>query len=350
MRNPRTQSLLFLAGILHCIFALASVSNDSFSVMSFNLRHSIDCGTLLQPKNTEDEECKRSFWRLLRNQHIAWENRRPAVIQLIKEHSPDILGVQEMRNNQDMQQYMHQHLQDAYAVFTVESGEQGDKKLNTGAPLDIFYKKDRFAFIDGGFFWLTAQSEKRYQNKKPDDVANRSRLAFWVILADRRNQQEYFIVNTHLKPFKGKENIQQREQGARAIREEIEKRSDNRPIIVLGDMNTYPGRKSRDKYQDGTYHILTQKNGEFYLCDADPTDRATHNSFEKWEKAAEKSRLDYIFHSGNLSVEKADVIVKTYEEASDDKDAPFYPSDHFPVLATFAYLPPGASGHCGIRQ
>ena len=82
-----------------------------------------------------------------------WDMRKERMINLIKYYEPDLMGLQEVLNNQ--YEYLNQSLSQ-YASF---GGGRDDGK-NKGERSCIFYKKDKFKLLKQHTFWLSPTPEK----------------------------------------------------------------------------------------------------------------------------------------------------------------------------------------------
>ncbi|HXS03509.1 MAG TPA: endonuclease/exonuclease/phosphatase family protein, partial [Rhodanobacter sp.] len=76
----------------------------------------------------------------------AWANRRDLMVQVIKAEHPDLLGTQELTEEQG--EYLAAHLP-GYAWFG--QGREGGTK---GEHMGVFYRTDRLKVLRSGDFWL----------------------------------------------------------------------------------------------------------------------------------------------------------------------------------------------------
>src|SRR5690606_28913782 len=117
-------------------------------VMTFNIR----CDT---PKDGEHQ----------------WTHRKEAVVRLIGERRPDVLGVQEARPHQFA--YLRKQLQE------YESEGDGRDGNGEGEHTPIFWRRERLRVKESGTFWLS---------ETPDVPGSRSwetactRIATWAVL------------------------------------------------------------------------------------------------------------------------------------------------------------------------
>ncbi len=114
--------------MLACALALgmtgAAVAADApLRVMTFNVRVPVDTGM------------------------NAWSNRRDLMVQVIRAAHPDVLGTQEL--TQEQGEYLAAHLP-GYAWFG--QGREGGTK---GEHMGVFYRTDRLKVLRSGDFWLS---------------------------------------------------------------------------------------------------------------------------------------------------------------------------------------------------
>lgn len=298
-------------GLRKCLFVLLMLilSQEStastatpLKLMSFNVR--FDAGAPSSNANA---------WISTTGNH-----RRDLAFNVINDVSPDILGVQEALNNQvqDLKGELN-----GYSFY----GVGRDDGVAAGEYSGIFYRSNRFTQTQQGTFWL---------NENPDTPGTKfpgtccARLASWVVLQDHQAEnQEYFVLNTHWDH----QNQAAREFSAQLIRDRIDLVSGNRPVIVMGDLNTTP--------ENAAYLNLIGTNdpNEFQLIDSYrevfPEPTSTEATFHGYVGNIIGLRVDYILHSNYFHAEQAN-INRAVSGSS-------YPSDHYPVTAT---LRPRLSG------
>ncbi|MGI6133290.1 MAG: endonuclease/exonuclease/phosphatase family protein [Christensenellales bacterium] len=277
-----------------CLFLIACCAGckdkqedeSVFTVMSFNIRTAA----------TEDD-----------NNNL-WTNRRQEVISLIKNRAPDLIGFQELSMIQ--YDFVEEALMEDYEIYKVYRGPF--PFFNECSA--IFYKKERFKLIDSQSFWLS---------ETPDQIsvgwdASTHRICSMVTLEDKVTGKVFSHFNTHLD-HKG---IIAREQSVYLLKERIA--SNNLPAILTGDFNF---NEESDFYQNLVEGNLRDTK---YLAPEKATDcGGTYNGFGK---SHPKSPIDFIFTTEN------DFEVLSYKIIRDSYRPGYYPSDHFPVMATLKQL------------
>ncbi|MGD9009869.1 MAG: endonuclease/exonuclease/phosphatase family protein [Desulfobacteraceae bacterium] len=127
-------------------------------------------------------------------------------------------------------------------------------------------------------------------------------------------------VTTH---FDFDADVQRR--SALLIRQQINKISNNDPVLLAGDFNCAPG--------SACYTAFTDRNAapgpEFSNAFDPPPYAGTYHGFSG---TGDAPPIDWILYRGEIEIHGAQVI----EQAFDG----FYPSDHFPLLAEFVWPNP----------
>lgn len=232
-----------------------------------------------------------------------WENRKSSVIDRIKSFDPDLLGMQECRD--DFQaEFIKNNLQD-YEFHGVRRAHDGETALEM-AP--VLFKKSAFRFVQKGCFWLS---------ETPNVVGSKSwgatfpRTVTWAELAHIESGKSFFFFNAHFdyEPSAIGES-------ARVLKEWIVQNAKGNPILVTGDFNA-------DK-NSSAYRQLTEdgKLLDVYKI-AHPTDGAA-GTFHGYGQASDP--IDWMLASNHFEVISAEI--DRFHEGS------LYPSDHYPVTAT----------------
>lgn len=234
-----------------------------------------------------------------------WSVRRERICKVIAQHSPDIIGTQELLHHQFA--YMSSVLTGYGAVGVAR--DDGDKEGEYNA---LFYKRNRYTLLDSGTFWLS---------ETPDVAGSMGwdgackRIATWAVLRDHCNGSEILAVNTHLDHV-GKVA---RREGIRLLKERIAKLSEGRPVVLTGDFNSTPDSEP--------IRLLLSDGKLTHSRDKAEKVSGTKWSFNDFGKLPERKRtlIDYIFTS--------DCRVKSYEVLPYQFEGGCV-SDHAPVLAT----------------
>ncbi len=241
----------------------------------------------------------------------AWPERRDLVVRVIREQHPDIVGTQELYTRQG--DYLASRLPH-YEWFGL--GRNGNNKdVDANEHMGVFYNTERLRVINRGNFWLSDTPGVPGSNTWGQPFP---RMVTWAEFQDKASGRRFCYFDTHLPYRAGDEAL--RERGARLILKRIARVPASLPVILSGDFNSTPDKP--------THAIVTG-----VLKDARATaplrdgPAGTFHNFTGRPAA----RIDYIFYRG-LKVQ--DVRTVTTHRGK------VYPSDHFPVVADFIWLPP----------
>lgn len=255
-----------------------------------------------------------------------WQVRCPILAQLIRFHEFDVFGTQEG--------FKHQ-LEDLKAAlpgydYTGVGREDG---ADAGEHSAIFYRTDLFTLVDHGDFWLSETPEK--PSIGWDAVL--PRICSWARLRHNPTGKEFLFFNLHMDHI-GK---QARVESALLVQQKMNEFGSEPPTFLTGDFNvdqthqSYTALTTSGKLKDSycTAKLVYALNGTFN--DYSTNDYST-------------SRIDHIFVSPNVKVDKYGVLTDTYRTPVDGAEArqpgsapeeisliPHVartPSDHFPVM------------------
>lgn len=255
-----------------------------------------------------------------------WQVRCPILAQLIRFHEFDVFGTQEG--------FKHQ-LEDLKAAlpgydYTGVGREDG---ADAGEHSAIFYRTDLFTLVDHGDFWLSGTPEK--PSIGWDAVL--PRICSWARLRHNPTGKEFLFFNLHMDHI-GK---QARVESALLVQQKMNEFGSELPTFLTGDFNvdqthqSYTALTTSGKLKDSycTAKLVYALNGTFN--DYSTNDYST-------------SRIDHIFVSPNVKVDKYGVLTDTYRTPVDGAEArqpgsapeeisliPHVartPSDHFPVM------------------
>jgi endonuclease/exonuclease/phosphatase family metal-dependent hydrolase len=233
----------------------------------------------------------------------SWPERRDLLVDTILEQAPDLIGSQELFL---LQAEFILARAPQYAWFgRGRFGDDRDKHVG------IFYRKDRCRLTLCGDLWLS---------ETPDVPGSSS----WDIVRPRQITWGVFeldsvgcvaVLNTHF-PYRAAEQ-EARRRTALLIKECLAGIPDDTPVILTTDANS-PA--------DGEVHGLLCED----LRDAWSTagtrigPEGTLNGFGRH---ASSRRLDWILYRAPWRVLEAETVTRNRDGR--------YPSDHFPVVATF---------------
>ena len=269
---------------------------EAIRVMSFNIRF----GTAKDGEN-------------------AWPHRREMVFDVIRDHQPDVIGMQEVLKGQ-----LDQLLRALPEYKSLGVGRRDGIAIGEFAP--ILYRVERFEVLEHGGFWLsdtpTVPSSTSWGNTIP-------RICTWAHLRDRRTDRSFYFYDTHLDH----RSPPSQQRSAEMIAQRIDQHPNpTDPIILVGDFNAAEDT-STIRYLKGevdrAYETTKdpppspQLRDTFRVLHPDATNVGTFNGFRG---ESSRGKIDYVFVTVNVKVLSAEIV--------HDNSNGRYPSDHFPITAT----------------
>jgi endonuclease/exonuclease/phosphatase family metal-dependent hydrolase len=241
----------------------------------------------------------------------AWENRKDFCAELIGKLSPDIIGFQELC--EDQFEFMQEALDsyDSYGIFSRPAGKNPQNR--------IFYTKEKFKLISSSGFYLS--ETPHIPESISWDNSNCTRTANWVQLEEISSGKEFRFINTHLDHIGEQARIEQ----ARLVSENANAYPDEFPQFLTGDMNcdadnqaikTYLANGWKDTFNEIHGTLKPGLTYHAYKGEDFTGDHITPGHVNK---------MDWIFYKGAVSVRNAEIIKET-------KNGKHH-SDHYWVIA-----------------
>ena len=237
-----------------------------------------------------------------------WDKRKALACQVIRDCSPDILGIQEANRHQ-----LDVFTEDLPEYTEVGLGRDGGRKGEYSA---ILFRKDRFDLAASGTFWLSETPNKPSQ----DWGSACRRICTWVQLTDKASKRSFFVYNTHLDH----KSQEARMKGIQLIKDKMDRQRAGQPAVLMGDFNAEEDNPVITflKGAETAETSRTTLTDTFRACHPDETIVGTYHAFTG---DTNMKRIDYIFTTSETRVLDA-TIVRTSRNGR-------YPSDHFPVTA-----------------
>ena len=275
------------------------LTEDAFNLATFNIRCPSDKG------------------------ENAWSNRLPRVLEVIRKHGFEIMGVQEaaVKQRADL---------DAALSGWGRIGVGRDPN-DKGEAMCIYYRKDRFECLASDTFWLS--ETPRVPGSKSWGTAC-TRNCTWGLFRDRKTKRTFRYFNTHLDHI----STQARVRGMEVILREMRRLAQGETVILTGDLNDsferIPADIQREIIQARGPQV-SQKvtfthpifSASQTLCDTLFRTETPHEgpvSTYHGYKPQNRARIDYVFTTGNVRVLR-------HVTCSDRPNGKF-PSDHDAVL------------------
>jgi endonuclease/exonuclease/phosphatase family metal-dependent hydrolase len=236
-----------------------------------------------------------------------WQLRKDFVANMIRFYDVDVLGTQEVLNNQ-----LNDILKALPQYASVGVGRLDGK--TAGEYSAVFYKKVKFELLNSGNFWLSENPSE--VGVKGWDAAC-ERIVTWVVLKEKTTGKKFAFINTHF------DHVGQvaRRESAKLLLSKVDEIAKGLPLFVTGDFNATP--------ESEVVTILTDKNSSNHLIDSRSVAPIIYGpawSFHGFGRVPMEKRsiIDYIFIKNNVSVKQVAII----SEMMDNN----YLSDHNPVL------------------
>ena len=271
---------------LWMLFPLFLFSQQAIKVMSFNIR--------LDVKSDGDNQ---------------WDKRKEKVASLMNYYEADFIGAQEVQHHQLM--FLQERMK-SYGYI----GVGRDDGKEAGEYSCIFYNKDKFEVVKQSTFWLS---------QTPDSVsmgwdAACNRVCTYGLFRVKQTKRMIWVFNTHFDHM----GVTARIESARLITSRIESLTGSHqyPVVLTGDFNSKP--------EDAPVQYLENK----FLNSRAISEQAAYGPPDTWNgfefDKIPAGCIDHIFIGRNekVKVMKFATITDSYERK--------YPSDHFPILATFS--------------
>lgn len=272
-----------------------------------------------------------------------WKHRAPLVFEVLRRHSPDVVGMQEP---------VREYIEDALSAFPEWdwAGAGRDDGLAGGEHCPVFWRKDRFERVRSGTFWLSTTPDAP-GSKYPK--AHHPRVCTWAMLRDRRGGEMVAFYNTHT------EYTSTQICGAqlRMILDHMRRHAPpGAARVLVGDLNfecaspairqVVDGGYLRDadfaceSHLDGLWNSATLYRFFPKSHPAEAVRRAlAANGMDMTATRAQfpdlGTRIDHILVSPGVRVLSCGVDGTTFDG--------LYPSDHMPKFATLK-IPPAAPG------
>ena len=258
-------------------------SADEMKVMSFNVR------TTLEESNPEN----------------SWDNRKEACVELIKDHMPTILGVQEAKYAHHWT-YLKQQLAadyDGYGVSRDTGKESGD-----GETMGILYNRRIIEMIEGGTFWLSETPN----TPSKGFGANYSRCATWGVFKHKSSGKKFCYINTHIDHQSELAQV----EGMKLISNFFEKYKKDYPLFITADFNMRSDNVAFDPIESYMYNTR----------DVAPEELTDYNTTYNGYVTTKDVVIDHIYCSNYLKVVEYHTINEQYGGVN-------FVSDHYPIYA-----------------
>jgi len=276
---------------------VSTKDQSELTVMSFNIRY----GTADAGENS-------------------WQHRKQIVFDLLRNHHPDIVGLQEALH------FQINEICNELPRYSYLGVGRDDGKIK-GEFCAILYLNERFDVSESDTFWLSDNPKVTGSITWGNAC---TRICTWARFIDKRNHQPFYLYNLHL------DHVSQfsREKSVVLLTQRIQGRRYADLVIVTGDFNAGED-KPASLYLKGQATLADSNNlsvenplpmvDAFRVLQPNVTEVSTFHAFTG-RRTGEK--IDYILTGPGIRVLNADIL--------HDNVNGRYPSDHFPVTATMS--------------
>lgn len=241
----------------------------------------------------------------------AWEHRREVLAETVKMYSPMLLGTQE--TYQEQVEFLLERIPDFACFGRGRYGDDRDKHCK------VFYDRQFFTLLECGEMWFSETPDlpgsSAWGIPKP-------RMLSWGHLRSLKGR-DVLLFNTHLPYGRGADEA--RRESARIILERLADLPQDIPLIFTGDFNAPVGGE-----------IYQMFKGEFLDAWTTAEQRigpeGTLHGFGRITDPQMRPRIDWILHRNIENPLSVETCTHTAQG--------IYPSDHYPVIATFASIKP----------
>lgn len=238
-----------------------------------------------------------------------WDNRREAVVRMVEDVNPGVMGIQEGLASQVA------FLDSALAGYSYV-GVGRDDGREAGEYAAVFYKDSLYTPVTDGHFWLS---------ETPDTAglgwdAVCIRIATWVKLRERTTGREFLVFNTHFDHI----GVVARQESAKLLLSRVHEFGDSIPTVIMGDFN-FPVTDSSLAPLVNAPTFCEARAEAKVKPQGDSLPQVTYRGFGQGEPG---ELIDHIFCQGFVPESYA-VVTSGYGVS--------YLSDHLPVLAELRY-------------
>ncbi|MBN2485058.1 MAG: endonuclease/exonuclease/phosphatase family protein [Bacteroidales bacterium] len=293
----QTYFLKLFVTVFFILTGMHTFAGDSLRIMSFNTRYT-------HANDGAD----------------SWPVRKELLLKTIADNAPDILCLQEATPD------MLRAIGAAFPEFMSYGLGRDSILTEYTESCHIFYRSMVFSIdsANSGTFWFS--NTPNVAGSKGWG-ANHPRICTFARFTSSKSGRGFSIYNLHWDH----ESVEARNNSSRMLAESISSRPfPSEACFVAGDFNATDDDSSVSGLLDGKHHSikLTDAFSKFHKHEL-PEESITFHGFS----GKGTNRIDFIFYLYGNSIEVRNAIIEKYNENNR------YPSDHFPVICDFVFLP-----------
>ena len=236
-----------------------------------------------------------------------WKQRCPHICEIINFEEPLVFGTQEVLDGQ-----LHDMLDNLPDYNYLGVGR--DDGMKAGEYSAIFYRKDKLEVMKDGHFWLSETPDKPSKGWDAACV----RICTWALFRNKDSKKQFWFFNLHMDHI----GVTARRESAKLVISRI--KSMTKPgdsVILTGDFNVAQNNE--------IFSIFSQSGilkDSYEVAEMKMDNTGTFNGF--MQDRMNNNRIDHIFVSPNISVERYAVLTESYWLGCTRRN----PSDHYPVM------------------
>lgn len=254
-----------------------------------------------------------------------WERRSPQIAEVVRYHGFDIFGTQEGLK------FQLEDLKRLLPGFDYIGVGRDDGK-SRGEHAAIFYDTSKFSLTDHGDFWLSETPD--VPGLGWDAVCYR--VCTWGRFRHKESGKEFLYFNLHMDHVGKKARL----ESGKLIQRKIKEFGEGLPVFLSGDFNVDQTNECYKSIADSDVFDDAYDKASFR--------HAPNGTWNDWKPGNFSiSRIDHIFVSPDVKVNKYGILTDTYLTAEepqdvmkdhDSFDVKFFdrtvriPSDHYPVM------------------
>jgi endonuclease/exonuclease/phosphatase family metal-dependent hydrolase len=247
-----------------------------------------------------------------------WKNRKEIVFDVLRDHKPNIVGLQEALD------FQIDEIRKALPKYGLIGVAREDGKTD-GEFSCLLYDINLYDVSESGTFWFSNTPHIPGSNHWGNACV---RICTWARFIEKKSGIAFYMFNLHL------DHVSQpsREKSAVLLSQRIENRNFPDQFIVTGDFNSGENNPVITYLKGQT--TLTGADGRmsenpvpmvdtFRVLHPDIKDVRTGHAFRGGRQG---NKIDYIFVPSSIKVLEAKILYDNIDGR--------YPSDHYPVNAT----------------
>lgn len=292
----------------------ASAKAESFKICNYNIRY-------YNGTSSDDKGDK------------AWPNRKEKVFEMIRKHSMDVCGIEEI-TVKEAPDFISSMTDYEYIGYGRDNGKEY-KAGGSGEETGLIYRKAQFVKLDQGRFFLSNTPNK------PSKISGASfnRMVTWVKLKERKSDVIFYFFATHFDHPTNQTGINTRSKEADIALVEVPKIVGDNPMFFVGDFNCRPEEPAYQKlaaqWKDSFVTMGDEAQGGYVCNDAQlarpglqPDCACKGNTYTGLYNVNDSlpKRIDFVLYN------EVHAYPISYIADGDNMGHTTLPSDHVPVV------------------